>query len=102
MLQFLRRRDPAFADQARILRLVVVDALRDRLGLEDDAVIRVTEVACSDPDCPDAETIAILLRPGRRSEAAKVPRSMRSLDGADLDDLAAQLAAKGGLPEARR
>ena len=57
-------------------------------------MIRVTEVGCADPDCPDVETIAILLRPGWPSQAVKVAKPMLDLAPSDLDELAAQLVAK--------
>ena len=40
---------------------------RDFLKLDDDAVITVMELACSDPGCPDVETvIAVFDRQGSR------------------------------------
>ena len=93
MLQFLERRAARIAEN-RLLRSDISNALRVRLEPHDGAVIRVAEVECADIGCPDLETIALLMRPGRPSQAVKVAKSMRNLGPSDLDDLAAQLAAK--------
>lgn len=103
MLQFLRGRDPAPPTLAKLPRSVIADAVRSRLDQDDGAMVRAMEVGCADPGCPDAETIVVLMVPGRRSQAAKVPKPMRSLDDTGFDDLAAQLVPRcGRLSEARR
>ncbi len=96
MLLFLRSRRPEFLAEGQRLRSEIAEALRGRLGLDGDAVIRVAEVGCPDRGCPDVETIALLKRPGRPSQAVKVTKSMQSLTPSDLDDLAAQLVTKCG------
>ena len=97
MLQFLERRAARIAE-SRALRWDVTEALRARLDLQEGDLIRVAEVGCADPGCSDMETIALLMRPGRPSEAVKVTKPMLDLEPSDLDDLAAQLVAKcGGL-----
>ena len=103
MLQFLRRRDPAPPTLAKLLRSVIADAVRSRLDHDDGAMDQVTEVGCASPGCPDAETIVVSMKPRRRSQTAKVPNRMRSLDGMDFDNLAAQPVSRcGRLSEARR
>ena len=97
LLQFLERRAARIAE-SRALRSQVIAALSARLDLQDGDLIRVAEVGCADPGCADTETIALLMRPGRPSQAVKVAKSMLDLAPPDLDDLAAQLVARcGGL-----
>ena len=93
MLQFLERRAARIAE-SRARRSDVIDALSARLVLQDGAVVRVAEVNCAAPGCGDTETIALLMRPGRPSEAAKVAKAMLDLVPSDLDALAEQLVAK--------
>ena len=93
MLQFLERRASRIAE-SRALRSQVIAALSSRLDLRDGAFIRVAEVGCADPGCGDTETIALLMWPGRPSEAVKLAKAMLDLAPSDLDDLAAQLVAK--------
>ena len=81
-------------DESRRLRSDLAEAVRRRLDLGDDAVVRVAEVRCGDPGCPDVETIVLLMRPGRPSEALKIPRSMAALTSSDLDELAAEFLAR--------
>ncbi|MFS8038185.1 hypothetical protein ACI7BZ_14715 [Xanthobacter sp. AM11] len=70
MRLFMRRRGeegPA-RDAARRL----ADLVRDTLALEAEATVSVSEISCGDPACGGAETVVLVMRPGRRTQAAKV------------------------------
>lgn len=43
---------------------------------EPDLALTVSEVECLDPSCPGLETVILLLRPGTRTRAVKVPGAM--------------------------
>lgn len=45
---------------------------RAMLGVGEETTVSITEVACGDPACGGAETVILVMRPGRRTEAAKL------------------------------
>ncbi|WAC26816.1 MULTISPECIES: hypothetical protein [unclassified Ancylobacter] len=45
---------------------------RAMLGVGEDTTVSITEIACGDPACGGAETVVLVMRPGRRTEAAKL------------------------------
>jgi hypothetical protein len=79
---FFNRRgeDPETADASRRLSLLV----REVLALGEDDGVTVSEIACSHPECGDAETVVLIMRLGRRTEAVKVLKAMRLVTEADL------------------
>lgn len=79
---FFNRRgsDPEAADASRRLALCV----RAMLGLTEDDGVTVSEIACSHPECGDAETVVLVMRLGRRTEAFKVLKAMRRVTEEDL------------------
>jgi hypothetical protein len=85
---FFNRRggDPDTADASRRLSLLV----REVLALGEDDGVTVSEIACSHPECGDAETVVLIMRLGRRTEAVKVLKAMRLVTE---DDLRRALAA---------
>lgn len=70
MRLFMRRRGEGGPerDAARAL----ADLVRATLALEEAATVSVSEISCGDPACGGAETVVLVMRPGRRTEAAKV------------------------------
>lgn len=84
---FFNRRgpDPATADASRGL----TDRVRALLSLTADDGVTVSEIACSHPECGDAETVVLVMRLGRKTEAVKVLKAMRLVTD---EDLAAALA----------
>ncbi|MFG1479400.1 hypothetical protein V5F53_12155 [Xanthobacter sp. V4C-4] len=70
MRLFMRRRGEAEGgrDAARAL----ADRVRQALALGEEATVSVSEISCGDPACGGAETVVLVMRPGRRTEAAKV------------------------------
>ncbi len=70
MRLFMRRRGEA--DGSRDAARVLADRVREALQLDADATVSVSEISCGDPACGGAETVVLVMRPGRRTEAAKV------------------------------
>ncbi|MGR7997592.1 hypothetical protein [Xanthobacter sp. ZOL 2024] len=70
MRLFMRRRDGA--DGNRDAARALADLVRQALELEEEATVSVSEISCGDPACGGAETVVLVMRPGRRTEAAKV------------------------------
>lgn len=70
MRLFMRRRGEAEGrrDAARAL----ADLVRQTLDLDAEATVSVSEISCGDPACGGAETVVLVMRPGQRTEAAKV------------------------------
>ena len=82
MALLFRRRyeDPGRADaSARVAAL-----LRESLGLGEDDAVTVSEIACGDPACGGAETVALVMRFGRRTEAVKFMKPMANVTDADV------------------
>ena len=58
--------------------------VRARLGLGEDDSVKVYEVACGIPDCPDVVTAVLIMRATLKTEIHRVAKPM--LD-ATVDDL---------------
>lgn len=82
-----RGQDPDTADASRRLTAMV----RDILSLTDDDGVTVSEIACSHPECGDAETIVLVMRLGRPTEAVKVARAMRLVSEEELREALADI-----------
>ncbi|MGQ3354927.1 MAG: hypothetical protein ACT6XY_13670 [Phreatobacter sp.] len=81
-----RGQDPETADASRRLTGLV----RDILQLSEDDGVTVSEIACSHPECGDAETVVLVMRLGRRTEAVKVLKAMRLVTEDELRKALAQ------------
>ena len=81
-----RGQDPETADASRRLTNLV----RDILALSEDDGVTVSEIACSHPECGDAETVVLVMRVGRRTEAVKVLKAMRLVTEDELRKALAQ------------
>ena len=88
MAFFMRRRGGADRDASRALAALV----RTTLGLDEEASVTVSEISCGDPACGGAETVILVMRPGRRTEAAKVLMPMAQVTPEDLLAALAPLA----------
>ncbi|GJE17744.1 hypothetical protein [Methylobacterium marchantiae] len=75
-----RRREPA-DDTARRRVETWVRAL-----VEPDCVVKVNEILCPDPACPGLETIILVMRPGRKTRAAKVSRPLLEVTEAEVGE----------------
>lgn len=70
MRLFMRRRDGQAGN--RDASRALADMVRRALDLDEAATVSVSEISCGDPACGGAETVVLVMRPGRRTEAAKV------------------------------
>lgn len=75
-----RGQDPGTADASRRL----TEEVRALLALTEDDGVTVSEIACSHPECGDAETVILIMRLGKRTEAVKVLKPMASVTTEDL------------------
>lgn len=79
-------------------RAAVASALKARLAplldLGPEDAISAQEVACPDPDCPDAETVVLVMRAGERTRALKLARPMAGVTDDDLAALVAEERAR--------
>ncbi|WP_132033783.1 hypothetical protein [Aquabacter spiritensis] len=82
----------AARDAARDL----AEKVRTLLHLDADATVSVSEIACGDPGCGGAETVILVMRAGRRTEAAKLLMPMTSVTEADLSMALEPLAGAPG------
>ena len=82
-----RGQDPDTADASRRLTAMV----RDILSLTDDDGVTVSEIACSHPECGDAETIVLVMRLGRSTEAVKVAKAIRLVSEEELREALADI-----------
>ncbi|MDR4307531.1 hypothetical protein IHQ68_12980 [Chelatococcus sambhunathii] len=78
--------DPARADNSRRVAALI----REKLALGEDDAVTVSEIACGDPACGGAETFALVMRAGRKTEAVKFMKPMASVTD---EDVAAAFAA---------
>ena len=62
--------------------------VRRRLSLEDNAVVMISELRCSEPGCPPLETvIAVLDGPGQKRQA-KFHKATGEIGPADIESAA--------------
>ena len=73
------------AERAEIATRLKQD-LRLALRLGEDDTLAVNEIACTDPGCPDMETIVLVMRAGAPTRALRI---RRPIDAVDADDIAA-------------
>jgi hypothetical protein len=66
-----RGRDEAKAAAERLKRLV-----RNLLGLPEAAAVAVNEIICADPACPGTETVILVMKPGEKTRAYKLPMAL--------------------------
>lgn len=57
----------------------LTDWARAILALDEEATISVSELACGEPGCGGAETVILIMAPGRKTEAAKIKRPMAAV-----------------------
>ncbi|WP_371345797.1 hypothetical protein [Ancylobacter sp. IITR112] len=57
---------------------------RQLLGVGEETTISISEIACGDPACGGAETVVLVMRPGRRTEAAKLMKPLATVTESEL------------------
>ena len=72
---------PANTEQIRQIQSWV----KDRLELDEEAIVMVSELRCSEPGCPPLETmIAVLDGPGQRRQF-KFHKTIAEITSIDID-----------------
>lgn len=64
------------------------DQLITALGLGEADALAVNEIACADPDCPDMETIVLVMRAGETTRALRIRRPIEAVGGEEIAALA--------------
>ena len=82
-------------EAARDAAREIADKVRRLLDLDDDATVSVTEIACGDPACGGAETVILVMRAGRRTEAAKLMQPLSTVTETELAAALVPLGAAG-------
>ncbi|HEX8168632.1 MAG TPA: hypothetical protein VF601_22960 [Beijerinckiaceae bacterium] len=77
---FRRRESPPHAEAAERVKAWAFSAA----GLPADAVLAVNEIVCTDPSCPGVETVVLLMRPGRKTQARKVQKALAEVTEQDI------------------
>lgn len=90
MLLSLKEWRARAADQAEA-RAEIRARIARIFGLGEADALTVNEIACTDPGCPDAETVVLLMRDGQPTRAVKLPRPMRDVTDIDIETAAASL-----------
>jgi hypothetical protein len=77
----------------------LADQTRAHLALPEEATVSVTELVCGDPACAGgAETVILVMRPGRPTAAAKIAKAVSLVEDGDLEAaLAALVEEPAGL-----
>jgi hypothetical protein len=94
MARFFFTRRGGIEGEGRDAARRIAELTRVHLSLPEAATVSVTELACGDPGCVGgAETVILVMRPGRRTEAAKILKALSQVEASDLP------AALSGLVE---
>jgi hypothetical protein len=65
------------------------------LGVDDDAVVSVSEHDCGDPECRGAQTVILVMRPDQPTAAIKINKPLEAVTAVDLSDALASGASGG-------
>jgi hypothetical protein len=49
-----------------------------------DTALTVNEIVCLDPSCPGTETVILIMHPGRKTRACKVPKPLDEVTEPDV------------------
>jgi hypothetical protein len=53
-------------------------------ALGAETAFAVNEIACLDPSCPGAETVILVMAPGRKTRACKIPKLLDDVTESDV------------------
>jgi hypothetical protein len=82
-----KRSIPNVADRDRVKGYV-----QRAIAHNPDVGISVSEIACTDPACPGTETVILIMVPGKKTAATKVPKPLDSVTEDDVRDALRSLA----------
>jgi hypothetical protein len=57
---------------------------RAALDGSEEITFAVNEIACNDPACPGVETVILIMEPGRKTWACKVPKTLETVTELDV------------------
>ncbi len=63
----------------------VKDWTREALGLDDDAIVMVSELQCHEEGCPPIETVIAVMRTGEEKQMFKVHKATDELTKDDVE-----------------
>jgi uncharacterized protein YlaN (UPF0358 family) len=67
----------------RVASRALKELARELLGLDDDEVVMVTELQCTEPNCPPIETVIAVLRVGVQRQI-KIHKPLVEVTEADV------------------
>jgi hypothetical protein len=76
-------RSPRYSEHANKIKAQVTS----QLGLAEDAIVMVTELACLEEDCPPVETIIAVFQPAMQKFQFKFHRSMAEITAQDIQEM---------------
>jgi hypothetical protein len=79
----MRYRATAAADRGPSA-LEVTQWVRDVLDVDDDTVVSVAHHRCGDPDCDEASTTILIMRPGHPTAPIIIPKPLERVARADV------------------
>lgn len=62
----------------------IKDWARAALGADEAVNFAVNEIVCHDPGCPGTETVILVMQPGQRTWALKIPKAMAGTTEQDV------------------
>ena len=62
----------------------VKDLARAALQAAPDTAFAVNEIACNDPGCPGIETVILVMEPGQKTRALKIPKVLDEVMEQDI------------------
>ena len=62
----------------------VKELARAALRGSPDTAFAVNEIACNDPGCPGIETVILVMEPGQKTRALKIPKVLDEVTEQDI------------------
>jgi hypothetical protein len=62
----------------------VKELARSALQASPDTAFAVNEIACNDPGCPGIETVILVMEPGQKTRALKIPKVLDEVMEQDI------------------
>ena len=62
----------------------VKELARSALKGSPDTAFAVNEIACNDPGCPGIETVILVMEPGQKTRALKIPKVLDEVMEQDI------------------
>jgi hypothetical protein len=62
----------------------VKELARSALRASPETAFAVNEIACNDPGCPGIETVILVMEPGQKTRALKIPKPLDEVEEQDI------------------